>query len=276
MVELSHLFNGRFTHNLDQWTASGAEYSAGDGDDHYGIAVLSTGGDYISQTFTVERTRQYNIHISVKAVGSSLSSTQCQVIIQDGNGNTVTTQNLSGTADTWTENTIELGLASGTTYTFKVINNSAAGDVRIDDVWLWHVPMSRAGMATRVSAKLARLATDRSLSATASGTKTEGDYTYAIDAGLRSIGAVNPETGLPDVRYVTTESLQAALDWVEKEMLEQLQRDYAIEVDVQVGQRRENLSQIGKAIGEMAGGNTKGGKVVMRKMHYPRPEDFEL
>jgi hypothetical protein len=59
-------------------------------------------------------------------------------------------------------------------------------------------------------------------------------------------------------------------------MLEQLQRDYAIEVDVQVGQRRENLSQIGKAIGEMAGGNTKGGKVVMRKMHYPRPEDFEL
>ena len=276
-MEKSYLFNGRFTHNLDQWTASGAEYSAGDGDDHYGVAVLGTGGEYISQTFTVERIRLYAIHISIKAIGSSLSSTQCQLIITDGNGNTVSTQNLSGTSDTWTENNIELGLASGTTYTFKIINNNAAGDVYIDDVWLWYVPMTRANMAARVDEKLGRLADDRSLSTTLSGAKTEGDYTYAVDAGLRSVGAINPETGSPDVRYVTEVSLQTALDWIEKEILEQLQRDYAVEVDVQVGQRRENLSQIGKAIGDMAGNDAKGGgKIVMRKMHYPRPEDFEL
>jgi hypothetical protein len=52
-------------------------------------------------------------------------------------------------------------------------------------------------------------------------------------------------------------------------MLEQLQRDYAVEVDVRVGQRSENLSQIGKAVGEMASGGSKsGGRIVMRKLTH--------
>ena len=275
MIERSHLNNGRFEHSLDQWTASSAVYSAGDGDDHYGTAVLSVSG-YIEQTFTVIKTRVYSIHLAVKAIGASLSSAQCQLIIKDGNGNTVSIQNLTGTADTWTDNDITLGLASGTTYTLKIINNSASGVVRIDDVWLWFVPMTRALMATRTHTKLGRLATERSLSTTASGVLTEGSYTYAIDAALRAVGAINPETGLVDVRYLDASSLQTALDFIEREMIEQLQRDYAVETDIRVGQRSESRSQIAKILGDMNANQSGGGKVVMRRLHRERPEDFEL
>ena len=277
MIERSHLSNGRFEHDLDQWTASGAEYSAGDGDDHYGVAVLSTGGDYLTQTFTVPRTRLYSIHLAVKAVGANLSSTEVQLIITDGNGNTVKTSNLTGTADKWTDNDITAGLASGTTYTFKLINNSASGDVKLDDIWLWFVPMTRSAMAARVDTKIGRLATERSYSATASGALTEGSYTYAVDAGLRAVGAINPETGTPDVRYLDAESLQTALDFVEKEILEQLQRDYSVEVDIRVGQRSESLSQISKALGDMSSGSKSSpGRIVTRKIIRTRPEDYEL
>lgn len=275
MIERSHLNNGRFEHSLDQWTASSAVYSAGDGDDHYGTAVLSVSG-YIEQTFTVIKTRVYSIHLAVKAIGASLSSAQCQLIIKDGNGNTVSIQNLTGTADTWTDNDITLGLASGTTYTFKVINNAASGIVRIDDVWLWFVPMTRAVLAARTHAKLGRLATERSLSVTASGSLTEGSYTYAIDAALRAMGAINPETGLVDVRYLDASNVQTALDFVEREMIEQLQKDYAVETDIRVGQRSESRSQIAKILGDMNANQSGGGKVVMRRLHRERPEDFEL
>ena len=276
MAERNELRNGRFTHNLDAWTASSAVYSAGDGDDHYGVAVLSTGGGYISQTFAIPRIRIYSIHASVKAIGAGLSDDECQIVIEDGDGNTVKEINLEGTADTWTENDETIGLASGTTFTIKIINNSAAGDVRVDDVWLYYVPMSRANIAARTEEKLGRLSDDRSLSTTASGTKTEGDFTYAIDAALRSVGAINPETGLPDVRYLNEETLQSALDYAENEMLEQLQRDYATEVDVQVGQRRESLSQISKTLGEIRSGkNGSPGRVVMRTITHAGSKDFE-
>lgn len=276
MSELNLLSNGRFLQNLANWTAANAVYNAGDGDDHYGVAILSTGGGYISQTFTVPRTRLFTFHVSVKAVGANLSSTQCQFLIKDGNGSIVITQNLTGTADTWTENTVEVGLATGTTYTYMVINNNATGNVKVDDIWIWYLPMTRANIAARVAEKLGSLAVDRALSTAPSGSKTEGDYTYAIDAALRNIGAINVETGVPDIRYLTEETLQLTIDEVEREMIEMLQRDYALEVDITVGQRRENLSQIGQALRNMAGGSAKGGKVVMRKMTYPPAEDFEL
>ena len=277
MIERSHLSNGRILHNLSNWTAVNAVYSAGDGDDHYGVAVLSTGGGYIQQTFSVPHSRNFSIHLAVKAVAESLSGTKAQLLITDGSGNAVKTTNLIGTADTWTDNDITAGLVSGTTYNFKLINNSASGDVKLDDIWLWFVPMTRSAMASRVHAKIGRLATERSYSVTASCALTEGSYTYAIDAGLRAVGAINPETGTPDVRYVDEENIQTALDFIEKEILEQLQRDYSVEVDIRVGQRQESLSQISKALGEMSGGGAKsGGRIVQRKLTHGRPEDFDL
>jgi len=267
MIERSHLSNGRFLQNLSNWTAVNAVYSAGDGDDHYGVAVLSVGG-YIQQTFNVPRSRQYSIHLAVKGL---LTSSQAQLIITDGRGNTVKTVNLTGAEWSWTDNDITAELAPGTTYNFKLINNSASGAISVDDIWLWFVPMTRSAMAARVHAKLGRLASERSYSVTASGALTEGSYTYGVDAGLRSVGAINPETGTPDVRYLDEENIQTALDYIENEMVEQLQRDYSVEVDVRVGQRQESLSQISKILNETsAGGSSKsgGGRIVQRKLTH--------
>ena len=269
MSEKNRLINGRFLHDLDNWTVAGAVYSAGDGDEHYGVAVLASGGGYIEQTFSVARVRAYSLHVAVKAMGVTLSGANVTALITDGDGNSVTTENLAGAADTWTENTITLGLAGGTTYTLRITNNDTGADVKLDDVWLWHVAMTRAALAARVHAKLARLASQRELSTTADGALTEGDYTYAVDAGLRAMGAVNPETALPDVRYVG-EQVAATLDLIEREMLEQLRRDYAVEVDVQLGPRREALSQVSKALEGMAqaGGGGEVRRVGMGRLTH--------
>ncbi len=269
MIERNLLSNGRFLQDLSNWDAFNAVYSAGDGDDHYGVAVLSSGGGYIKQTFSVMHTRLHTLHVSVKPLTSALSAGGCTILITDGNGNTVYSGNLTGAvANTWEENNIEIGLATGTTYTLQITNVNHAYSMRIDDVWLWAIPMTRAAIASRMHAKLGRLATERSLSTTAAGELTEGSYTYAIDAGLRAVGAINPEIGLPDVRYLEPESLQTVLETVERQMIEQLQRDYAVETDIHVGQRSESRSQIAKVLGEMNSGSSGGGggPVVVRKI----------
>lgn len=265
MTERSVLSNGRFLHNLDQWTASSATYSAGDGDEHYGVAVLAAGGS-VRQTFAVDRVRAYSLHAAVKTANATAT-------LADGNGNTVATVTLPGSAGVWTETTTVLGLAPGTTYTLTI--SSVAG-ASIDDVWLWHVPATRAVLAERVNRKLGALATDAALSTTLSGAQTEGSYTDAIDAGLRTIGAVDPETDQPDVRSVDAEQVSALLDAIEREVLEQLQRHYAVLVDISVGQRKESLSQIGAALRALTNGQSGGaGKVVARPLRRQN-EDYEL
>lgn len=273
MAENTYLLNGRFLHDLNGWTVSDPTviYSAGDADEHYGVCVLPTGGYSISQDFGVIGVKSFSLHVSVKAVGASLSAGKCTLVITDGDGNTVVDVSLSGTADTWTDNDLEYGLAEGTTYTLTITNVSAAGDVKIDDVWLWFVPLTRAEISSRVHAKLGRLATDRSLSTTPSGLLTEGSYTYAIDAGLRTAGAIDPDTGLPDVRWLDEQSIQTALDAVEKQMLEQLQKDYAVEVDTRTGPYQQSLSQKREAIDAMLSGGSGGASsspVVERKLNY--------
>jgi hypothetical protein len=153
------------------------------------------------------------------------------------------------------------------------LNVSAAGDIRIDDVWFWFVPVTRAQIAAQVHNKLGRVATERNLTITPSGTLTEGSYTYAIDAALRNVGAINPETGLPDVRYLNDTSVQNAIDATRREMLEQLQSDYAVEVDTRTGPYQQSLSQKRQAIAEILGGaggesGSSTGGIVVRKMSY--------
>lgn len=283
MSERNQLVNGRFLHDLNGWTISGATYSAGDGDEHYGVSVLSTGGDYVEQAFAVEAVRVYTMHLAIKPTGGVPTGNQVQAIITDGNGNQVVAQDVEPlTADDWNKEVFTFGLASGTTYTLRIINNSFGADVKIDDVWLWHVPLSRFELAETINRKLGRLAANRNLSTMPNGNLTEGDYTDAVSAGLRSVGAINAETGLPDVRYLDEESVQTALDLAEREALEMLQRDYAVEVDTRAGPQSRDLSQISKGIeavigvsrgvGGAAGG--AGGRVITRDLKHPR-KDFD-
>ena len=265
-MEPNRLTNGRFLHDLDNWTASGAAYSAGDGDDHYGIALLEQ-NEYIEQTFAAKGYRVYTLHIALKSTGEIVAG-DVDLLITDGDSNTVATLQPTATADFWVENEIKIGLAHGTTYTLR-ITNTQAEDVKVDDVWLWDVPKNRFEVAEIVHAKLARLATDRSLTSVVDGSKSEGNYTYAIDAGLRQIGSINPFNDLPDIRYLDSPEIDLLLDAVEREMLEQLHRDYSTEVDISVGPRRESLSQIAKSIeGQLNADSTPGGRVVARKLTH--------
>lgn len=277
MAEKSYLINGRFLHNLNGWTVSdpAVVYSAGDADEHYGVCILPTGNMSIEQAFGVVGIREFTLRLAVKAVGGSLSGGQAILSIEDGEGNTVLTQNLTGVADTWTINEFEYGLGEGTTYTLRIKNVSAIGNVKIDDVWLWFVPMTRGEIATRVHAKLGRLVAERNMYPNESGALTEGAYTYAVDAALRYVGAIDPDAGLPDVRWLDEQTIQNALDYVEKQMLEQLQKDYAVEVDTSEGPYSQSLSQKRQAISDMLGdggsggsGGSAGGVVIERRMTY--------
>jgi hypothetical protein len=250
-TERSYIANGRFLHNLASWTvAGGAAYSAGDGDEHYGVAVLPPSSS-VRQSFAVEEERGFTLHLSLKPDGASAAPDSVTAQIADGNGNALGTWSLSGTADAWTAQTFQIGLAPGTTYTLTLTNVSHAHDIKLDDLWLWWLPMTRAAVAARAHAKLAALATSNNLSTATAGDLSEGDYTYAIDAGLRAIGAINPVTDLPDIRQLETRQINDLLTLVEQEMLDVIERDQTQIVDTKVGPREEKLSQISANIARM-------------------------
>ena len=90
-----------------------------------------------------------------------------------------------------------------------------------------------------------------------------------MNSGLRQSGAVNPETGLPDVRYLSIANLDTTIDLIEGEMLTTLQRDYLSEVDITVGPRRESRSQKAAGIQKLMDGRGKsGGRIVMRRLTH--------
>jgi hypothetical protein len=262
--------------NLDNWTASDATYSAGDGDEQYGVAVLAAGG-YITQDFTVPYARSYTLQVAVKPVGDVLTAGQMQAVITDDDSGSVVAVSLEGDTDgAWQVNTDVIGLAPGNTYTLKLLNNAAI-PVRVDDVWLWFVAITRAGIAAQVHARLGQLATDYSLSVTPAGALTEGSYTYAIDSALRAMGALNSETAEPDIRYLDPNAVLTCIDLVESEMLKRVQRSAVTETDVSLGPRRESRSQKAAMIGALVSGGSGGGasRVVMRPLRH-KHEDFDF
>lgn len=276
--ERNYFTNGRFLHDLTDWDADGgAVYAASDGDDHYGMAVLPVGGS-IAQDITVEGVRSFSLHYALKCT-SNISAGQVTIAIVDSNGNTVTTLQPTYTASSWSETTSTLGLADGTVYTVTITNVSAGASVKVDDVWLWYVPQTRAQLAAQVHSKLGRLASERSYSTASSGSNTEGDYTNAVSAGLRTVGAIDDDTGEPDVRYLDAQTVDAALEAIEIEMLEKLQRDYAVETDISVGGRSESRSQIASLLGALTGstaGQSGPRRVQVRTLYHAADDLYGL
>ena len=277
MSERSLINNGRFTVQLSGWTPVGSpSYLPSDGDAHYGMASLAN-GDSIGQTFGVGRARSYTLHLAVKATGT-LVAADATVTIKNSDGDTVLSEDLSGNASGWSGNNFAVGLGSGS-YEI-VIANASDKTVKIDDVWMWFVPITRAGLADRVHAKLGSLATDKDLGVGPDGELSEGDYTYAVDAGLRQAGAINPETDEPDIRYLETTDIDTVLDLVEMEILEKLHREYATSVDLSIGPRSENRSQTAKMLERLVSGSSgQGGsgggnrRVIMRPLSHGRWEE---
>jgi hypothetical protein len=270
MTEHSLIVNGRLFHNLNGWTAvGGAVYSAGNGDSHYGVASLPAGAS-IAQQIAVEAARLYTLHVATYGGSASIALT-------DSAGNSLPTQIASGVSGAWTENSITVGLAPGTSYTLT-ISNAGGSTILVDDIWLWWVPKTRSELAAIVSRKLATLASDASLSTTPAGTQTEGSYTDAVDAGLRGVGAIDDETDLPDIRYLTAALLDSCLAQIERAVLEKLQRHYALLVDTKDGPEEQKLSQIAGALKSLASAGSGGGKsgqVVVRSLRRSA-DDYEL
>ena len=270
MDERSLLTNGHFYHRLDGWiAAAGAVYSAGDGDAQYGVVEMPVGAS-IRQAFAVDRARRYTLHLATKAGAAT-------VTITDGDGSALPGQPAPGAADVWTESSLTFGLAPGTTYTLTV-SNAGAGTILVDDLWLWWVPKTRLDLAGIVARKLGALATDAELSSSAFDGQSEGSYTDAIDAALRSVGAIDPESDTPDIRGLTAGLLDSALQQIERGMLERLQRHYATFVDTKEGPLDQKLSQIGAALKSFTGGSAgggRGGPVVVRRLDRSTP-DYEI
>lgn len=265
-TDRSLLSNGRFLQNLDNWTATNAVYSAGDGDEQYGVAVLS-GGGYITQEFSVPYARAYTLQVAVKPVGDVLGVGDLQAVVTDDDAGAVFALSLEGDTDgAWQVNTDVIGLAPGNTYTLKLLNNAAI-PVRVDDIWLWFVAITRAQIAAQVHARLGQLATDYSLSTTPAGALTEGSYTYAIDSALRAMGAINDETGEVDIRWLDSGDVQTAIDLTEAEMLKRVQRSAVTKTDVSLGSRSESRSQQAAMLGELTkNGGGGSSRVVMRPL----------
>lgn len=277
--ERTYLTNGQFLHDLTDWDVTGATYSAGDGDAHYGVAQLAV-GQAIAQDFAVDYVRAHTLALALKC-SAPVTAGQVTVVIEDEDGNVLTTLQPTCAANAWRTNDWTLGLASGTTYTITITNVGAGAAIKLDDIWLWPLLMTRAGMAQRIHTKLGRLATERSLSLTPNGAYTEGDYTLAIEVALRRAGAVNPETDQADARWLDSANVDTALETAEREMLERLQRDYAVETDISVDGRSESRSQIREALEALTGGQGSGsaggqlGRVQVKRLSHPRWEGIE-
>ena len=133
--------------------------------------------------------------------------------------------------------------------------------------------ITRREVAIRVEDKLGALASgDLSLGyAPSSGTKPEGDYTFAIDGGLRAVGAVDHSTNKPEIRAIEIGMVDTLIDAVGREMLEKIENEYLTKVDLKVGPHSESFSDISKNIREKLGGagsSTPGGRVVMRNLTH--------
>jgi len=272
MDERNLLVNGRFGGDLASWTATGVSYVADDGARYVGCAEVQPGGA-LAQEISVVTPRRHVLHWAVRAPGGAGT---LEVRLVDEQGRVVWAQE-SAVTDVWASTTAEVRLPEGV-YTLEMANTGPAA-VRVDEVWLWPVVLTRVEMAERVADRLGPLATEKGLSPTPAGGKTEGDYTFAVEEGLRAAGAVDPRTGEVDIRWLEAERVEAALAATERAMLGKLERLWAVEVDIALGPRRERLSQVREALAAMrdgleAGAGGHGRTVQVRRMTY-RTVDWE-
>lgn len=86
-------------------------------------------------------------------------------------------------------------------------------------------------------------------------------YSFAVDAALRELGALDTDD-LPDITELDETAFNQIVGVVEREILERLYNEYTLKVDVAVGQRRESLSQIAAGIAKRLSGKSGGSGVI--------------
>lgn len=265
MSHPNRLFNADFSRDLSQWTVAGAAvFLVGDGSKELGAASLPSSGAAISQSFTIGVGRPYMVEVACKAVSTAGTVT---LTITNSVG-TVFTWNVP-VSTAWEVQNQRVGLAWGD-YTLTITYNGVA--VYVDDVSIAWVLKTRLELAQEVAGRLGVLATNASMVTDATDTDTEGDYTSAIDEGLRAVAAVDP-AGRVDVRYLDEGLVIACLDAIELAMLKRLQRYWMTKTDYAIGPRQEHQNQISQALlaltGSAVGGRpASAGRAVKSRSLY--------
>lgn len=133
---------------------------------------------------------------------------------------------------------------------------------------------TRVILTNMLIARLRSLATQVGLTSAPSAIGPNGDYTPAIDHGLRTVGAVD-EYGDPTVINLIPANINNCVDSAYNAMLVALRSDYALITDTRLGPREEKGSQIAAAINAMLGaggaggaGAAAGGRVSTGKLTY--------
>lgn len=264
MSHPNRLLNGDVAQDLQNWTiANGAAFIASQGNNELGAIHLANSGDSVTQQFTIGVGREYMVEVAGKAASAAGSVT---ITIETDAGTAIYTAsiNLSTVWQVWQQ---RVGLPWGT---FNLILAYADVACYLDDISVAWVIKTRAELAKAVHERLGVLATNASVSLLpVSG---EGSwYANAIDAGLRSVRAMDP-AGRPDVRYLNSDNVDACINEIELEALHKLHRYWATKTDYSIGQRTENQSQITAAIdrliGTAVGGRaaTAGRAVAQRRL----------
>lgn len=244
------LSNGGFDGNLYRWTGAGV-IDRVNGYPRAGCASLATGQTITSEVVGLGENWMHTVHFFYQlAAGATLTVSYGAV-----------TQTFTGAPlGVWREGVLAFALDAGGNS--GVAFAASGGACLVDSVTLLAhgLPIRRAEIAAKIASRMTALVTDANLSATASASGPEGDYSAAVDEALRALGAVNG-WGDPDVTQLDGTKINDVLDAAQNALLaNRLRSSYLLETDVSLGPRRESRSQIAANIGDMLGGGGGGGK----------------
>lgn len=269
MAHPNRLYNGDFARDLANWNAEGnAAFVANQGSAELGALSLPDAASAVEQGFTIGVGRPYMLEMAVRA---DAADGEVSVAITNSAGDAVWSAAYLTNTD-WIIYTTRIGLAWGD-YTLRLAFSDTA--CYVDDVSLAWVVKTRAELAASVANHLGVLASAAGFSTGQTQTATEGDYTDAVDEGLRAVGALDP-AGRPDVRYLDTDTLSGCLGAIELAMLNKLHRYWVTKTDYAIGPRQEHLSQVQAALlaltGAAVGGRpaSAGRGVQTRRLHHAK------
>ena len=234
-------------------------HSPNDGHFQLGSGRLAGVGDSISQTFYIGEELTYTIDLWMKSLNAQLDV----AIIQ--NDSTLLKETITISGNEWAHHTFNVGLSIGTyQIQFVYVDNP----ILIDDVCIAHIPITRTEIANAVHNQLGELATSFGLSPT--GESGEGDYTNALDAVLRQVGAID-RYSTPSVKCLHRCQVATVIEQTEKAMLKLLHNRAAIQPTQRtvgpVSEQFALLKALEIRMGMLPGQSNGGGVVQTRLIH---------
>jgi len=261
-IDCNWIINGRFN-GSDNWSLlGGAEYSPsiGEVDDQgvtsFGSARLFGAGQSIEQlSIYLPRCPNFTFSFGYRAAGAG----QLQISFYNSDNDPVINQTIAviGNGVTWSNYSQVLGLLEGT-YN-KIVFAWVNIEIYLDNISLAHIPMTKLKLAQETANTLGN---DLTVGISPPVSEDDlGDYTQAVDEGLRWVEAINSQREA-DPRCLDPDRLADCLDQILQVMATGKVLNYFQTLtDTTLGSRSERFSQIARSIREqyglVAGGTDK-------------------